>query len=256
MLKIYKRIILVIIIMLSVHFFYCSNNKNIDISIESKNNSNIYDIIKTKNKTVYLTFDDGPSKNTIKILKILDKYNAKATFFFVASKLSSYKKQIKTVYLSGNGIASHSFAHSPDEVYNSFDDFKKDVSLWQDTFKAEFGIAPNIYRFPYGSNNHHIYLRSDKNCLARLASKYLLENGITYVDWNVTSTDGTLESQAEQIYNTVIKGMDEKSVPIVLLHEWNDNTMSALNDILDYGTKKGYIFEVLKKDMKMPRFVE
>ena len=51
-------------------------------------------------KNIYLTFDDGPTNNTYKILDILDKYDAKATFFFVASKLSTYRKKIKVMVLA------------------------------------------------------------------------------------------------------------------------------------------------------------
>ena len=211
---------------------------------------------KTNKKVVYLTFDDGPTNNMSKILDILDKYDAKATFFFVASKLSTYKKQTSSAVDRGHSIGSHSFSHIPNEVYSSIDSFKEDLSLWQVAFNKELGFIPKLYRFPYGSNNKYIYTKTDRYCISRLAIKVLREIGIMHVDWNVSSGDGTKRAGADEIYENVTKGMDSQKIPIVLLHEWNENTLLALDRILEYGKKQGYRFEVLNENVKVPQLVK
>lgn len=207
-------------------------------------------------KTVYLTFDDGPTNNTYKILDILDKYDAKATFFFVASKLSTYRNQIRSAKNKGHGIGSHSFSHIADEVYSSIDSFKEDLSLWQVIFNKELGFIPKLYRFPYGSNSRYIYLKGDPYCLSKLAIKVLNNMGITYVDWNVTSGDGTKVATADEIYAKVTQGMDDTNNPVVLLHEWNDNSISVLDKILKYGKDKGYKFKAIDTNIDLPQFVQ
>ena len=67
-------------------------------------------------KIVYLTFDDGPSKNTQRVLDILDQYGAKATFFVVGHDPDHYD-MIKKAYDDGNTIGLHSFTHDYAQVY-------------------------------------------------------------------------------------------------------------------------------------------
>ena len=128
--------------------------------------------------------------------------------------------------------------------------------MWQITFNKELGFIPKLYRFPYGSNNKYIFIPNDKNCIVRLATNILEEMGIVYIDWNVTSGDGTKEAGADEIYENVIKGMDSQKIPIVLLHEWNDNTLLVLDKILEYGKKQGYRFEALDENVKVQQLVK
>ena len=71
------------------------------------------------NKIAYLTFDDGPSKNTDKILEILDKYNIKATFFVVGPSYTLKDNYLKTIISKGHEIAIHSYTHNYDYIYYS-----------------------------------------------------------------------------------------------------------------------------------------
>ena len=69
-------------------------------------------------KIVYLTLDDGPSDNTQAVLDILDKYNAKATFF-VTGEMPEYKDMIKAAYDKGHTIGMHTYSHDYAKVYAS-----------------------------------------------------------------------------------------------------------------------------------------
>ena len=75
--------------------------------------------IESNEKIVYLTFDDGPSGNTDKILTILDQYQAKATFFFCTGCHREYNYLIKKAYQKGHTIGLHSYQHEYPDIYQS-----------------------------------------------------------------------------------------------------------------------------------------
>ena len=78
-------------------------------------------------KVVYLTFDDGPSENTKKIMDILAKYDAKATFF-VTGRNQDYNYLIKDAYNAGHTIALHTYSHEYSTVYASVDAYFDDLN--------------------------------------------------------------------------------------------------------------------------------
>ena len=82
--------------------------------------------IESNKKIVYLTFDDGPSQNTDRILKILKKYNAKATFF-VTGCHQEYNQYIIEAYKQGHTIGLHSYLHEYQDIYSSKDAYFKDL---------------------------------------------------------------------------------------------------------------------------------
>ena len=103
-------------------------------------------------KVVYLTLDDGPSKNTQAVLDILDKYNAKATFF-VTGAMPEYKDMIKKAYDKGHTIGMHTYSHDYAKVYASVDAYFQDLDQIGQLVKEEIGYVPCFIRFPGGSSN-------------------------------------------------------------------------------------------------------
>lgn len=77
----------------------------------------------TKEKTVYLTFDDGPSKNTRQILDLLDKYDIKATFFVCGTQDEELMPLYKEIIEKGHTLGMHSYSHDYDEIYASTESF-------------------------------------------------------------------------------------------------------------------------------------
>ena len=75
---------------------------------------------------MYLTIDDGPSQNTDRFLKILKKYNAKATFF-VTGCHQEYNQYIIEAYKQGHTIGLHSYLHEYQDIYSSKDAYFKDL---------------------------------------------------------------------------------------------------------------------------------
>ena len=99
-----------------------------------------------------MTFDDGPSENTDKILKILKKYDAKATFF-VTGNNQKYNSSIKKAADQGNTIALHTYTHDYANVYSSTTAYFEDLQKVSDMVKQITGKAPKYIRFPGGSSN-------------------------------------------------------------------------------------------------------
>lgn len=85
-------------------------------------------------KRVYLTFDDGPSSNTDRILDILDEYGVKATFFVVGK--NNYSEQYRRIVADGHTLAMHSYSHVYQDIYSSLDAYKQDLNKLQ-TFLYE-----------------------------------------------------------------------------------------------------------------------
>ena len=101
-------------------------------------------------KTLYLTFDDGPSANTEKVLDILDKYGAKATFF-VTGHEPEYRPMIAEAYRRGNTIGMHSYTHDYATIYQSEDAFFGDLSQVADVVKEQIGYVRTSRAFPVAS---------------------------------------------------------------------------------------------------------
>ena len=143
---------------------------------------------------IYLTFDDGPSKYTNELLDILDKYNAKATFFVLAQ--DGYDEEYQRIVNEGHTLGIHSYKHVYGDVYSSLDGFKEDVDSIYAFVEEKTGEKPLFYRFPGGSSNT-IY-KGDKQELI----DYLLDKNLVHYDWNVIYPfhDLTMFSNAIRLY--------------------------------------------------------
>ena len=104
-------------------------------------------------KKIALTFDDGPHpRYTERILKILDKYGVKATFFVIGVNIQNYPEPLKLIRAAGHEIANHSYSHdnSKDlDASNAINEMKSCEELIYNTV----GIRPKLFRPPRGANN-------------------------------------------------------------------------------------------------------
>lgn len=179
-------------------------------------------------RRVYLTFDDGPSSNTDRILDILDSYGVKATFFVVGK--NNYAQQYKRIAEEGHTLAMHSFTHKYKEIYASLDSYKYDLKQLHDFLYELTGENCTIVRFPGGSSN-----TVSKVDMFELID-YLDGEGITYFDWNVSSGDasGTYLS-ANQIAKNVLDNVNRFDNAVVLFHDAasKDSTVEALPIIIE-----------------------
>ena len=102
-------------------------------------------------KRVYLTFDDGPSSNTIKILDILKEKDVKATFFVVGRLSDTTTPIYKRIVDEGHTLGMHSYTHVYKDIYPSEDAFEYDLDRIQALIYEQTGVLSKYYRFPGGS---------------------------------------------------------------------------------------------------------
>lgn len=194
-------------------------------------------------KVCYLTFDDGPSDNTLKILNILKQANAKASFFVVGSAKLDY---IKRIHAEGHTVALHANNHDYSKIYKSEKAYFEDLNKLSNKVKNLIGVEPKIIRFPGGSSNT-TSKKHNKGIMTRL-TKQVEQKGYVYVDWNVDSTDasGNKVSKAK-ILSSVKSASKGKGDICVLMHDTGakKTTVEALPEIISYLRAQGYQFEAL-----------
>ena len=191
-------------------------------------------------KVIYLTFDDGPGIYTMQFLDILDKYNAKATFF-VTNQFGNYQWVLGEEARRGHVVAVHSLTHNWN-IYNSVDDYKYDFNAMNDIIEQQTGKRSNIFRFPGGSSN--TVSRGHQKGIMTTLSKQMQDEGYQYFDWNVDSNDAA-GANSSQVYNNVIRGIKNTSHPVILMHDIKKSTLDALDSMLRYMTSNGYKFGTL-----------
>ena len=190
------------------------------------------------NKTVYLTFDDGPSdSSTPKVLDILKKENVKATFFVIGCQIPLRTGIIKRIKDEGHALGLHSYSHDYKEIYASREALLKDIEKCACAVEEVTGYAPSLYRFPGGS------FTVDKELIAGVKKA-----GYHYVDWNASCRDAELISPtAEDLYNAAVSSAGDKNNIILLMHDsaHRIRTVQALPAIIRHFKSKNYTFSTL-----------
>ena len=192
-------------------------------------------------KVVYLTFDDGPSYNTPKVLDILKKYNVKATFFVTCS---GEDEMIKRAYSEGHTIGLHTCTHNYAEVYKNEKAFFDDLAKIEERVKRITGEKMKLIRLPGGSSNtiSKIY---NKGIMSRLVEQVKMR-GYRYVDWNVSSGDAGSTINTNVVYNNVVSSL-RGDYSIVLQHDGKgkDFSVNAVEKIIQFGKQYGFTFQKL-----------
>ena len=203
--------------------------------------------IKYNSKVIYLTFDDGPSKNTKDILETLDKYNVKATFFVTCS---DYLEELsKEIVKKGHTIALHTCTHKYSYIYSSIDNYFNDLNNISNLVEKYVGIKSKYVRFPGGSSNT-ISKNYSNGIISKLSSN-LKEKGYKYFDWNIDSNDAGGASK-EKEYLNVIESLksNDRDINIVLMHDTKDSTKEVLESIIKDALNLGYSFSNINEYTK------
>lgn len=197
--------------------------------------------------TIYLTFDDGPSNNTGKILDILKQEDIKATFFLVNFN-SSYNPAVKRIYDEGHSIGIHSYTHNYKLIYSSVGAYFDDLNKMNDKIKTITGSDTKLLRFPGGSSNT---ISSFNKGIMTTLVKEVTNAGYHYFDWNVDSSDAWSARNSNDVYNNVINNL-KNGTNIVLMHDLssNEKTVNVLEKIIKDAKEKGYIFANITMNTK------
>lgn len=231
-----------------------------DASIISKNISDLlkgnknYAVRTDGKKVAYLTFDDGPSTtNTPNILKVLDEYNIKGTFFIVGKTLENNeesKKLLKEIAKDGHAIGNHTYSHNYKYLYpngtmnvdNIINDLNKNDSLMKSILGKDF--SSRVIRLPggYWSWNGRTNLKNK-----------LVELGLERIDWNALNGDaeGKKKNEDELFarFKETVDNLGENADSItILMHDTygKENTVKTLPRIIEYLKERDFEFRTIK----------
>lgn len=185
------------------------------------------DQVETNQKVVALTFDDGPSKNVDKILPLLDKYQAKATFFLIGNEIEKYQEEAQKIVKAGHQVGNHTYSHnrmifkSPSYIKAEIE--KTDRLIRQAGYKDEIDVRPpngkKLVGLPY----------------------YLYKHNRDTITWNL-EPDSYYTSAADKV-NYVKDHIKPGS--IILIHPMYDSSgeeLTTIEGILQALSDKGYKF--------------
>lgn len=193
-------------------------------------------------KVAYLTFDDGPSQVTERVLDVLKVYEVNATFFLIGSNITEETEHIvKRMVKEGNVIGIHTYSHQADEVYASAKNYKQDFQKAEEAIESLIHIDSKLCRFPWGSANDYL------SAVEGEIFPWLEQKGYTYCDWNVSGEDAVGTPTSWSIFHNVQKDFSRYRQPIILLHDGSSCQLTAeiLPDIIAMLKEADYSFDTL-----------
>lgn len=202
---------------------------------------NISNLVKGKEKIAYLTFDDGPSLVTPKILDILSKENVKASFFVIGKSVEAHPEIVKRAYEEGHYIANHTYSHNNSILYKSSESFASEVKKTDLAIGKAIGVedySSLIFRFPNG------FMSPQYKAKKKEAALILSQMNYAYIDWNCLNNDSVKKYTSSQLLNNLKQSSKNKDTLVILMHDTKDvsNSSLALEDSIEYLKSEGYSF--------------
>jgi peptidoglycan/xylan/chitin deacetylase (PgdA/CDA1 family) len=185
-------------------------------------------------REIALTFDDGPNALwTPRILAILAKYNAKATFFVIGANVQRHPETANLIVEQGNQIANHSQSHSEFLPYLTPGQIVEDYKDAEQAINNATGLSPRFYRAPHGK-------------LTPWMRQALKSQGLIIVGWSSSPGDWRKSRSAEEITSRVLNAA--RPGAIILLHDGLDlsedpdksQLVQALPGIIEQLQSQGY----------------
>lgn len=185
-------------------------------------------------KYVALTFDDGPDPNSTKqILDLLDKYNAKATFFLLGNRVQYYPEMVQEEFKRGHEIGNHSWSH-PQLTKLNVEQVQQEVNRTDDAIKAAIGQPSSVFRPPYGAINDTVR--------AQIPTPVEL--------WSIDTLDWK-HKNASMLLPAVQNAMHNRAV--ILMHDIHQSTADGLDSVLAYLQGQGYEFITVSEMNALPK---
>jgi len=199
------------------------------------------EFVPEKVKTVYLTFDDGPSKLTNKVLDILLEKDIQATFFVIGQTAEQNEDILKRIIDDGHSIGNHTYSHNYKYLYKSFSNYWEEIQKTEQIILDATGIRTSLVRTPGGTyknwDSFYFY--------------YMDQADYLIYDWNVDSGDATQTGKSTADIFKTIKSSKLSDKLIVLMHDssGHQNTVEALPKIIGYYAALGYQFARLTSEV-------
>ncbi|WJH36771.1 polysaccharide deacetylase [Paenibacillus sp. CC-CFT747] len=197
-------------------------------------------------RTVYLTFDDGPSRLTPQVLDILKEQGVQATFFQLGQSAQAYPQYVRRVLAEGHAIGNHSYDHVYNKLYGDFASFWGQIRRTEDALYDIAGIRPRLVRAPGGTATN----------FDAFYYYYLDQAGYRVTDWNTDSQDASRAGVPADEIIRAVKNTPLKQEMNVLMHDGtgHEQTVKALPAIIAYFKEHGYRFAALSQEVKPVQF--
>jgi peptidoglycan/xylan/chitin deacetylase (PgdA/CDA1 family) len=162
----------------------------------------VYFEVRSPEKIVALTFDDGPNEPyTSEVLDILASYNIKATFFVIGENVELYPETARRIVTEGHVLANHSYSHNANHALTDYG--SKDLKLAQTTISSIVGVSPHLYRPPHGKKSPW-------------ELETVKEEGLIEVTWSVSTHELNTKSAA-LVAERIVR--ETRPGEIILLHD-------------------------------------
>ena len=162
---------------------------------------------------VWLTIDDGPSADTLEILNLLRRFDARATFFLVGQRAAERPDLVAAIHAAGHTIGNHSYSHSSAWFW-AFGPKRmaQEIAQTQRILTRLIGTAPVWFRSVVGMTNPWV-------------ARCLQQHGLTRVAWTTRGFDGVVR-QPQAVLRHLQRGL--KVGAIILLHEGHKDRLAPL----------------------------
>ncbi len=188
-------------------------------------------------KIISLTFDDGPTEFTPRILAILAKHQAKATFFCIGKQIEKNTDVLQQIHHSGHIIGNHTYNHSTQNGFYSTGKIIEEIVSTNRIIVKMTQVRTKIFRPPFGVTNPHI-------------AKALTKTRHHIIGWSIRSLDTVIEDE-KQLLNRITRQL--KPGAIILMHDTSDKTANVLEQLFIFLQKEKYkvvpLNELLKIDV-------
>nr|WP_269154337.1 polysaccharide deacetylase family protein [Bacillus sonorensis] len=198
-------------------------------------------------KVVYLTFDDGPNPAASKkILSLLDKYHAKATFFMLKPNIEQNPDIVREMVKNGHSVGSHGVTHQVAKIYKSPESFAAEMNDTLKTIKETTNVNTHLIRSPYGSKP---YITGPFQEAIKREHFNIWDWTVDSEDWKSANTNGQFVNNAIQQVNN-LTGVE----PLVVLMHEKPTTAAHLEKLLKYFQENGYEMKAVHDSMKPLHF--
>ena len=179
-------------------------------------------------KTMYLTFDDGPSEeNTSAVLDILKENNIQATFFVVGENVRKHPEVAKRIVEEGHTIGIHCNSHDYEKIYADVDSYLADFQEAWDAVYEVTGVEVQLFRFPGGSINAY-----NEEVYEEIITE-MTDKGYIYFDWNGSLEDAMSKTSPEKLIENARESTLGRRRVVMLAHDIVYNTTLCLQELID-----------------------
>ncbi|MFL9844656.1 polysaccharide deacetylase family protein [Flavobacterium rhizosphaerae] len=190
--------------------------------------------------TISLTFDDGPTPETLKVLQLLKKYNAAATFFCIGTQVEKHPEILKKIIEEGHTVGNHTYSHAAKMGFFSAEKVKQELQHANKAIYNAISKQALLFRPPFGVTNPNI-------------AKALKATGHTVIGWNNRSLDAVIPDE-----DTIFNRVTQRLAPgcIILLHDTSQKTVNVLERLLVFLQQNNYKSVTVDQLLNIPAYEE